>query len=157
MIINLNLKQSLKILLYKVFILTIDLLTPKLSCYFNNLRQKVMRRNIFAALGLSLLLTTTAFSQDLVYNEGQYFTKSDELYKGSYSTFFENGNKEATYTLENGILNGKAEFFFNSGKTQELGFYQNGEKHGEWTRWNNEGVITGKVQYHLGEKFQRSE
>lgn len=47
MIKNLNLKQPLKIFLHKVFLLIIDLLPSQLSCNFNNLRQKIMKRNIF--------------------------------------------------------------------------------------------------------------
>ena len=44
---------------------------------------------------------------------GQYYTANKELVKGQYSTTnHENGNTEATYTLENGVLNGQATVFY---------------------------------------------
>ena len=69
-------------------------------------------------LGLVCLFfgATLIAQESLVLENGQYYTANKELVKGDYTIRYENGNKEASYTLENGVLNGQAVFYYNSGE-----------------------------------------
>ena len=50
--------------------------------------------------------------------DGQYVNQDNELYSGEYITYYDSKKKEAIYTLENGLLNGQAQFFHESGMKQ---------------------------------------
>ena len=109
------------------------------------------RIRIFLAIALSTLVTATFSQETLLFDNGQFFTENSKLYEGSYTTYHENGKKSAIYSLENGVLNGKAQFFFEDGANQEMGSYKAGEKHGNWVRWSETGMKIGEISYYLGD------
>lgn len=68
---------------------------------------------------------------------------SSEKKDGVWVSYYPNGNKQSELTYQNGILEGKAAFYYDDGKTlYKEGAYTNNMMTGDWTVYNRAGVKT---------------
>jgi antitoxin component YwqK of YwqJK toxin-antitoxin module len=103
---------------------------------------------------LGFIIPTLVFSQDVMNKEGVFVSTTGEKYSGNLVAYFENGNKQYSYEIKEGKENGKAEFFYVSGKLMEQGEFDNGKKTGNWMKWSEKGtqVKLAEANYKNGEK-----
>ncbi len=74
-------------------------------------------------------------------------TYENDVATGIWTTYYENGNKKRECTLNNGILEGKAYYYYTNGKKQIDGRYKKDVKHGLWTFFKQSGGVEKQVKY----------
>jgi antitoxin component YwqK of YwqJK toxin-antitoxin module len=109
-----------------------------------------VRITILAAL---LFVSVLGFGQKIIKQEGVYVNAETlKEYTGVYISYFDNGEKEAVYSVKKGVEDGKVEFYYFSGEIMEQGAFENGEKSGKWVRWSQAGIKLAEAFYSKGEK-----
>lgn len=89
----------------------------------------------------------TSFSQIREHRDGLYYNQSDELYTGSYTEFYDNGNKRVEMHLRDGEKHGKIILYFESENIQEIRSYAQGLMHGTWMTWNSVDIKIAEANY----------
>ncbi|HET6556017.1 MAG TPA: hypothetical protein VFG54_01810 [Prolixibacteraceae bacterium] len=82
-------------------------------------------------IALSWLLFFVSNAQNLKEINGIYYADS-VAYTGKYTTHFPNGKIKIELNLENGMKNGTANVYFESGLLNEVRSYKNNLMHGSW-------------------------
>lgn len=109
-------------------------------------------------VGMIAVLMLIAFfsqAQNLSQVNGLYVDASGNAFTGIHKTHFENGTVKATYTIENGLMNGLAVLFYMNGQKMEAGNYVAGERDGLWENWNESGLKTSEANFTRGIKNGR--
>jgi antitoxin component YwqK of YwqJK toxin-antitoxin module len=100
-------------------------------------------------IGCFLFLAVAANAQSL--NEKGLYTDSEgNLFSGVITAI--NNNIKSEMEVKDGVLNGKATYFFASGKVMEAGAMSNGLKNGQWTRYSENGITSAIGFYAAGKK-----
>lgn len=96
----------------------------------------------------------TIQAQDLVLNEGQYYTDETQtqLYTGRYTEFYNDGMLKMELFLQDGRPEGTYVIYYPNGKTAKVRAYYKGIFHEEWRTYNEEGNLTGIASYKDGQK-----
>jgi antitoxin component YwqK of YwqJK toxin-antitoxin module len=105
-----------------------------------------------ALIIISITISLIGFSQQIKKVDGFFLDEKGQKYNGELTSFFENGNKEFVYKINEGVEDGKVVFYHQSGKTMEEGFYKNGLKSGKWVKWSEEGNKLAEANYNEGVK-----
>ncbi len=98
-----------------------------------------------------LIIVALVFSSAALYanpketNVKIFYDAQGNLYTGIHVTYFENGNKSGSLQIVNGLIQGKATYFYENGKTKEIGQFIDGKKEGEWIKYDEKGNIIGKA------------
>lgn len=87
----------------------------------------------------------TTYNITLTRKEGVY----DED-NGKKTTYYDDGNIEAEYTLLNGNLNGLFTSYYNNGNKKNIRVFLNGEKNGLNIEYNENGSINNEFTYAKG-------
>jgi antitoxin component YwqK of YwqJK toxin-antitoxin module len=112
-----------------------------------------MNRKLSIVFGiLFCLITNHSISQVIKEVEGLYYNTSGDLYTGTYTEFYESGNKRIEMNLMEGKRNGKIRLFFEDEKIQEVRAYDNGLMDGTWITWNNNSVKIAEAAYKRNKK-----
>lgn len=116
---------------------------------YRNMIKKVIPIALFSALSV-----VTCLAQDLVLNEGQYYTDETltTLYTGRYTEFYGDGMLKMELYLKEGRPEGTYVVYYPDGKTAEVRAYYKGHFHGEWRTYNEEGDLVGVATYKDGQK-----
>ena len=81
--------------------------------------------------------------------KGHYVDSEGNLFSGVI-TALNNGIK-SEMEIKDGMANGKAAYYFASGKLMEAGLMANGVKDGQWIRYNENG-LTAAIGFYSGGK-----
>jgi len=112
-----------------------------------------MSRKLTVVLGiLFCLITNHSISQVIKEVEGLYYNTSGDLYTGTYTEFYDSGNKRIEMNLAEGKRNGKITLFFETEKIQEIRSYVSGLMDGTWITWNNNSVKIAEASYKRNKK-----
>lgn len=101
---------------------------------------------------LFCLVVNHSFSQSIEEIEGLYYTTEGELYSGTYTEFYESGNKRIEMNLLEGKRNGKITLFFTNEQIQEVRSYVSGLMDGTWITWNDKSVKIAEANYKRNKK-----
>lgn len=101
---------------------------------------------------LFCLIANHSISQVIKEVEGLYYNTSGDLYTGTYTEFYESGNKRIEMNLVEGKRNGKIRLFFENEKIQEVRSYDSGLMDGTWITWNNNSVKIAEAAYKRNKK-----
>ncbi len=82
--------------------------------------------------------------------KGLYIDSEGNLFSGVITSL--NNNVKSEMDVKDGIISGKATYFFASGKVMEAGMMVNGSKDGQWTRYNENGMTSAIGFYAAGKK-----
>jgi antitoxin component YwqK of YwqJK toxin-antitoxin module len=96
-----------------------------------------------------LFLMMAANAQTL-NEKGLYIDGEGNLFSGAITTV--NNGIKSEIEVKDGMIAGKATYFFASGKIMEAGIMANGVKDGQWTRYNENGVTSAIGFYTAGKK-----
>lgn len=108
-----------------------------------------MRSLVF--LFLSVFLTTSLWSQEVVMLFGDQYVMTDQSFDGKYSGFLH--HEDAPYTVDDdGLITGQHFTFYETGQIESKGTYQKGEKHGVWQRFDENGNKLSQAYYTYGAK-----
>lgn len=78
-------------------------------------------------------------------------TYKDGLITGTYREFYENGNRKAMITFsKEGVPDGEAEFYYDSGVIKIEGRYKEGVKEGKWRHFTETGELIDKAKWKKG-------
>ena len=110
-----------------------------------------MNIKLFLAV-LFVSLSSTIFSQTIKKVDGLYVSENGKPYSGLYVTYHPNKQKEAVYSLKNGLEDGSVEFYYSSSEIMEQGGFKKGKKDGKWVRWSVDGSKLAEAQYLSGVK-----
>ncbi|MFA9371682.1 MAG: toxin-antitoxin system YwqK family antitoxin [Labilibaculum antarcticum] len=112
-----------------------------------------MSRKLTIVLGiLFCLITNHSISQVIKEVEGLYYNTSGDLYTGTYTEFYDSGNKRIEMNLLEGKRNGKITLFFENEKIQEVRSYESGLMDGTWITWNDNSVKIAEAAYKRNKK-----
>jgi antitoxin component YwqK of YwqJK toxin-antitoxin module len=112
-----------------------------------------MSRKLTIVLGiLFCLITNHSISQVIKEIEGLYYNTSGDLYTGTYTEFYDSGNKRIEMNLVEGKRNGKITLFFENEKIQEVRSYDSGLMDGIWITWNDNSVKIAEAAYKRNKK-----
>jgi len=89
------------------------------------------------------------FSNHQVESEGEYDQNGKR--NGTWTYYFNNGDKNRIETYKNGVKNGKEVQWYKSGKKMYEGEYLNNLPNGTWTIWNEEGKKMETTKYDNGQ------
>lgn len=114
----------------------------------------MIKKTLPIALLSAAMSVTTCLAQDLVLNEGQYYTDETltELYTGRYTEFYDDGMLKMELYLKEGRPEGTYVVYYPDGKTAEVRAYYQGQFHGEWRTYNEEGNLVAIASYQDGQK-----
>ncbi len=96
-----------------------------------------------------LFLMTAANAQTL-NEKGLYIDSENNLFSGVITAM--NNTVKSEMEVKEGVINGKANYFFASGKLMEAGMMANGLKDGQWTRYTETGLTSAIGFYSAGKK-----
>ncbi len=91
----------------------------------------------------------TANAQQL-NEKGLYIDSEGNLFSGVITSI--NNGLKSELEIKNGMIDGKANYFYASGKLMESGLMVNGLKDGQWTRYNETGLTSAIGFYTAGKK-----
>lgn len=112
-----------------------------------------MSKKLTIVLGiLFCLISNHSMSQVIKEVEGLYYNTSGDLYTGTYTEFYDSGNKRIEMNLVDGKRNGKIRLFFEDEKIQEIRSYDKGLMDGTWITWNNNSVKIAEAAYKRNKK-----
>ncbi|PKQ62360.1 toxin-antitoxin system YwqK family antitoxin [Labilibaculum manganireducens] len=112
-----------------------------------------MSRKLPIVLGiLFCLITNHSISQVIKEVEGLYYNTTGDLYTGTYTEFYESGNKRIEMNLVEGKRNGKITLYFENEKIQEVRSYSDGLMDGTWITWNDNSVKIAEATYKRNKK-----
>jgi len=102
-----------------------------------------------------VLLIAALFSLNLMNGQelnkdGLYINSEGELFTGILASVKNDIRFEIT--VKEGKKEGKATYYFASGKVMEAGEFKDGEKDQKWTRFNENGSISAIGFYNAGKK-----
>ena len=104
-------------------------------------------KNLIAICFFFLAVATNAQSLN---EKGLYIDSEGNLFSGVITGM--NNDVKSEMEVKAGIINGKATYFFSSGKVMEAGMMANGLKDGQWTRFNENGTTSAIGFYAAGKK-----
>jgi len=105
-----------------------------------------------AILTVLALFTTGLFAQQITKKNGAYVDEAGRKYSGVYISYYQDGVKEAVYSIEEGLENGSVEFYYPTTEIMEQGGFKDGLKHGKWVRWSVKGNKLAEANYNKGKK-----
>ena len=105
-----------------------------------------------ASLFVLLIISFSLFGQQIKKTAGFYIDENGEKYSGIYVSYFNDGTKEAVYTIKNGKENGSVEFYYPTNEIMGQGYFKDGEKNGKWVRWSVNGNKLAEANYNKGKK-----
>jgi antitoxin component YwqK of YwqJK toxin-antitoxin module len=108
----------------------------------------IMRKLAFTTVLFSAIIV---LAQNPIFVNGKFYDKSN-LYTGIVKSYDASQKLVSTVEVTKGEMNGEMIFYFPSGEVMEKGLYAYGEKHGTWTRYNENKVITATANYKNGKK-----
>lgn len=112
-----------------------------------------MSRKLTVVLGiLFCLITNHSISQVIKEVEGLYYNTTGDLYTGTYTEFYDSGNKRIEMNLAEGKRNGKIMLYFENEKVQEVRSYAGGLMDGTWITWNDHSVKIAEANYKRNKK-----
>jgi antitoxin component YwqK of YwqJK toxin-antitoxin module len=82
--------------------------------------------------------------------KGLYIDSEGNLFSGAITSL--NNGVKSEMEVKDGVIAGKATYFFASGKIMEAGMMANGSKDGQWTRYNENGTTSAIGFYSAGKK-----
>jgi antitoxin component YwqK of YwqJK toxin-antitoxin module len=82
--------------------------------------------------------------------KGLYTDSEGNLFSGAITAM--NNGVKSEMDVKDGIIAGKATYYFASGKVMEAGMMSNGMKDGQWTRYNENGMTSAIGFYSAGKK-----
>ena len=92
------------------------------------------------------------YDNDDQTRKAEMIFNNDEKIEGTYTEFYENGEKKAMLEFDDGKLNGDAIFYYDSGNTKIEGSYNNGQKQGKWRNYTEDGNIFDKAKWKKGQQ-----
>ena len=114
-------------------------------------------RTLFTSIFiLALAVISTAQTADVSYVNGRFVNTDGTFFSGMY-TEYSDGIKVSQLTVNNGLLNGQAFYFFADGTVKLKGNFKFGKKEGQWIEYNNMGQITTISNYQEGQKHGKWE
>lgn len=99
---------------------------------------------------ICFLFLITAASAQTLNEKGLYIDSEGNLFSGIITAM--NNNIKSEMEVKDGVLFGKANYYFASGKLMEAGMMANGLKDGQWTRFNENGITSAIGFYAAGKK-----
>jgi antitoxin component YwqK of YwqJK toxin-antitoxin module len=113
-----------------------------------------MKKSVFilaALLSLNVLHAQTLNEKGL-YVDDNYTAAlfNGELFNGVV-TKTQDGIK-SEFTVQEGVLNGAANYYYASGKLMESGTFTKGQKDQKWVRFTENGAVSAIAFYNLGKK-----
>jgi antitoxin component YwqK of YwqJK toxin-antitoxin module len=79
-------------------------------------------------------------------NKSQGWNEEDKI-EGIYREFYENGNRKAMLNFTEGVPDGDAEFYYDSGVIKIEGQYKDGLKQGKWKHYTETGELIDKEKW----------
>lgn len=103
-------------------------------------------------LGLIILsvLTLNFLNAQTQNDKGLYIDSEGGLFSGKI-TQTQNTTK-AEFTVNDGVINGEATYYYASGNKMETGTFTNGLKDQKWIRFNENGSTSAIAFYNIGKK-----
>ncbi len=96
-----------------------------------------------------LFFAAAANAQQL-NEKGLYIDSEGNLFSGIITAM--NNGTRSEMEVKEGVINGKATYYFASGKIMEAGMMANGLKNGQWTRFTETGLTSAIGFYEAGKK-----
>lgn len=97
-------------------------------------------RKLITALTVICFLGVFAQSNQVMIENGKFYSLDGKLYSGLY-TKIEDNNKVSELNIKDGNLSGPAKYFSLTGAVKEIGMYKEGKRHGEWKKFNDAGQL----------------
>jgi antitoxin component YwqK of YwqJK toxin-antitoxin module len=82
--------------------------------------------------------------------KGLYIDSEGNLFSGAITAM--NNGVRSEMEVKNGVIAGKAAYYFASGNVMEAGMMANGMKEGQWIRYNENGMASAIGFYSEGKK-----
>lgn len=101
-------------------------------------------------IALCFLFLVTAANAQTLNEKGLYTDSEGNLFSGVITAM--NNGVKSEMEVKDGIIAGKATYFFASGKVMETGMMLNGAKDGQWTRFSEAGLTSAIGFYSAGKK-----
>ena len=99
---------------------------------------------------LCFFFLVIAASAQTLNEKGLYIDNEGNLFSGVITAM--NTNMKSEMEVKDGIITGKANYFFANGKLMESGMMINGLKDGQWTRFAENGFTSAIGFYSAGKK-----
>lgn len=99
---------------------------------------------------ISFFFFAAAANAQQLNEKGLYIDSEGNLFSGVITAV--NNDLKSEMEVKDGVINGKANYFFASGKLMESGLMVNGLKDGQWTRYNELGITSAIGFYAAGKK-----
>lgn len=97
-----------------------------------------------------LFFLAVAANAQSLNEKGLYIDSEGNLFSGVITAM--NNDVKSEMEVKDGVINGKATYFFSNGKVMEAGMMANGSKDGQWTRYNENGLTSAIGFYSAGKK-----
>lgn len=101
-------------------------------------------------IAICFFFLMTAATAQTLNEKGLYIDSEGNLFSGVITAM--NNNVKSEMDVKEGVLSGKANFYFASGKLMEAGMMANGLKDGQWTRYSENGITSAIGFYAAGKK-----
>lgn len=103
-------------------------------------------------MALAIMFAFNTQAQVALNEKGLYQHTDGTLYTGVIETLNEAGTRKSVLNVKEGMLHGKAIYYFADGRVMENGMFENGLKTGEWTRFSESGITIGLAAFNAGKK-----
>lgn len=104
-------------------------------------------KNMIAICFFFLVLAANA---QTLNEKGLYIDSENNLFSGVITSI--NNSIKSEMEVKEGVLSGKATYYFANGNLMEAGTMVNGLKDGQWVRYNENGLTSAIGFYTLGKK-----
>ena len=109
-------------------------------------------RTLIASTLIALLgFSSMGQSTEVAYVNGKFINSDGTFFSGIYAEY-EDGVMVSQLTVNNGLLNGNAVYYFASGAIRIQGSYRFGQRDGKWVEFNNLGQLATISYYNNGQK-----
>ncbi len=110
-----------------------------------------MNKLLFTSLWL-LLFFVSANAQIYKKADSLYYDNKDNIYTGTYTEFFPNGNTRIILSLKDGKKDGITYIYFDNKQLKEQQSFESGKPNGEWITFNITGDTSAIAHYLEGKK-----
>jgi len=102
------------------------------------------------AITLASILTLSFANAQTQNDKGLYIDNEGDLFSGTITKTQDNIKSE--FNVTEGVITGKANYYYASGNLMETGTFTNGVKDQKWVRFNENGSTSAVAFYNLGKK-----
>ena len=106
----------------------------------------------FFIILISLLFIGSISAQEVVIQNGKYYSSDQQPFTGIYKEYDANGVLISENKIKSGFPDSISNFYYSTGSKKEQRSYMAGKKDGLWINWSATGVKTAEARFAEGKK-----